>query len=69
MSTRQVMYEDGTPSREVVDTDDDDTFTLILSGKVTIVAGGSDQVRVELSETQLRSLAYHAAQTVASLRK
>lgn len=49
--------------------DYDDTFSLILSGKVTIVAGGeSDHVRIELTETQLRSLAYHTTQAVNALR-
>lgn len=63
----QEFYTDGTPSRTVVD--DDATYSLILSGKVTIVAGGSDNVRIELTETQLRSLAYHASQAVAGLSK
>lgn len=69
MGTRQVMYSDGTPSREVEEDDDGDTFSLILSGKVTIVAGDSHQVRIELTETQLRSLAYHASQAVSRLAK
>lgn len=60
----QLFYDDGTPSRTVVD--DEAVFEIILSGRVTIVADG-DQVRVELTETQLRSLAYHAGQAVAAL--
>lgn len=50
--------------------DEPDTFTVVLSGKVTIVAGGeTDCVRIELTETQLRILACHAAQAVAALAK
>lgn len=43
------------------------TYTLILSGTVSITAGGSDQVLVMLTETQLRSLAHHAMMAVTAI--
>lgn len=64
----QLFYDDGTPSRTIVDDDDDKpVFGLIISGSVVITAGIGDQVRIEMTETQIRSLAYHATRAVSEL--
>lgn len=63
----QLFYDDGTPSRTIVDDDDTPVFGLIISGSVVITAGIGDQVRIEMTETQIRSLAYHATRAVSEL--